>query len=265
MAIKYTLLGLLIYSAMAAWLVAFAAYLLGKKRVGTVFFAVGAAAMAATLPIRWVQVGHPPLQELFEVFLCLGALMYPLWLFCEKVLGARGPSAGAMLGVVTLLPAGLIFSAEPRVLPPALQSWLFVPHVAAYMLSYVILVTAGLQAAMQLVVAGVRGAEAAAPYEAATYRIIRLGFPLMLLGLVLGAVWGKQAWGDYWNWDPKELWSLATLLVYVGYLHFRAFYGARYAASNALLAVGGVLAIIITLLWVNLADKLFPGLHAYTM
>ena len=59
----------------------------------------------------------------------------------------------------------------------------------------------------------------------------------------------------------KELWSLATLLVYLGYLHFRALSGARHPAANAPLAVGGGLAIIVTLLWVNLAGGTSPGLH----
>jgi len=87
-------------------------------------------------------------------------------------------------------------------------------------------------------------------------------FVMGALGLVLGAVWGRSAWGDYWNWDPKELWSLVTWLIYLGYLHFRHMYGTRHARINSMLAIAGSLAIIITLLWVNLS-RLFPGLHSY--
>ena len=82
--------------------------------------------------------------------------------------------------------------------------------------------------------------------------------------MISGRVWAKQAWGDYWNWDPKELWSLATWLIYTGYLHFRALYGTRFARTNSLMAVGGAIAVVLTLLWVNLAAKIFPGMHVYT-
>jgi ABC-type transport system involved in cytochrome c biogenesis permease subunit len=114
----------------------------------------------------------------------------------------------------------------------------------------------------QLVVTGRRGREEAAMYELATHRMISMGFPLMLLGLVLGAVWGKQAWGDYWNWDPKELWSLISWLVFLGYFHFRSLYGSRYPRTAAALVVAGLVAIVITLLWVNLG-RIFGGMHSY--
>jgi ABC-type transport system involved in cytochrome c biogenesis permease subunit len=263
MAFKFTILGGLIYVAMTAWLAASACHLRGRGRLGTRLFIYGAAALVAALAVRWAQVGHAPMQSLFEVFLCLGALICPLWLFCRKALGAKGPAVGPFLGLIVLMPAGFVFSAEPRALPPALQSWLFIPHVSAYMLGYIVLMLAAAQAIMQLAVAARAGDEAAVPYELATYRIVKLGFPLLMLGLALGAVWGKLAWGDYWNWDPKELWSLTTLLVYVGYFHFRALYGTKYPLANAVLALAGAGAIIITLLWLNLADR-FPGMHAYT-
>lgn len=99
--------------------------------------------------------------------------------------------------------------------------------------------------------------------ERATYRIVCLGFPLLTLGLVLGAVWGKMAWGDYWNWDPKELWSLVSWLVFMGYLHWRHTYGQKYPRVNSALAVAGMLAIVITLLWVNLSAR-FSGMHSYS-
>ena len=100
-------------------------------------------------------------------------------------------------------------------------------------------------------------------WEPAAHRMVRLGFPLLTLGLVLGAVWGKIAWGDYWNWDPKELWSLVSWLVFVGYLHVRYMFGTRYPRANAALVVAGLAAIILTLLWLNLAPRFSGGLHSY--
>ena len=54
-----------------------------------------------------------------------------------------------------------------------------------------------------------------------SYRIIGLGFPLLTIGIIAGAVWANEAWGSYWSWDPKETWALITWLVFAAYLHAR--------------------------------------------
>jgi ABC-type transport system involved in cytochrome c biogenesis permease subunit len=130
------------------------------------------------------------------------------------------------------------------------------------MLSYIIMAKATFHAISQLAGKGPGANENLLGPEQATYRIICVGFPLLTLGLILGSYWGKLAWGDYWGWDPKELWSLVSWLVYVGYFHFRYMFGKKRPRINSFLAIAGMAAIIITLLWVNLS-KLFPGLHSY--
>jgi ABC-type transport system involved in cytochrome c biogenesis permease subunit len=147
-------------------------------------------------------------------------------------------------------------------LPPALQCWLFIPHVAVYMLSYIFMAKATFQAGEQFLGKRPKVEATSLPPEQATYELATIGFPLLTLGLILGSWWGKLAWGRYWGWDPKELWSLASWLVYLGYFHWRYMYGRRYPRINSLWAIAGMLAIIITLLWVNLS-RLFPGLHSY--
>ena len=54
-----------------------------------------------------------------------------------------------------------------------------------------------------------------------SYRTISLGFPLLTIGIISGAVWANEAWGSYWSWDPKETWALVTWLVFASYLHAR--------------------------------------------
>jgi ABC-type transport system involved in cytochrome c biogenesis permease subunit len=201
---------------------------------------------------------------MYEVFLCLGMLAYPLSALYRRAFGMGGEAADVMVGFVLLFAAGLVFPPEPERLPPQLQSWLFVPHVAAYMLAYVIMFKASTQAVALLLAEPDQHGEQIAQYERATYRAVRLGFPLLTLGLVLGALWANLAWSRYWGWDPKELWSLATWLVYLAYLHFRHAYGARFPRANAALALCGAVCVVLTLVWVNLADRIFPGLHAYT-
>ena len=51
--------------------------------------------------------------------------------------------------------------------------------------------------------------------------LVRIGWAFLTLGMIMGALWAKQAWGDYWTWDPKETWAAATWLSYLLYLHLR--------------------------------------------
>ena len=261
MEIKYTVQGLLIYAAMGAYLLAFVTTLLRRRKAGQMFYLLGFIIAVLSFGYRWYDVRHVPMQNLFEVFLCLG-MIYPVSVFCRRVLRVGGGWGDMLIGAIVLLPAGFIFNAEPQRLPPALQSWLFVPHVAVYMLSYIFMAKATFQAIFQLAGKSVNPEENLLGPEEATYRMICAGFPLLTLGLVLGSWWGKVAWGDYWGWDPKELWSLASWLVYVGYFHFRYMFGKKYQHLNSIWAIAGMTVIIITLLWVNLS-RLFAGLHSY--
>jgi ABC-type transport system involved in cytochrome c biogenesis permease subunit len=92
--------------------------------------------------------------------------------------------------------------------------------------------------------------------------LVCLGFPFLSLGLFLGSVWGKLAWGDWWGWDPKELWSLACWLMVVFYFHWRHRYGQTRPRTNCFWIVLGFIFIVITLLWVNLS-RIFAGMHNY--
>ncbi|MBD2153780.1 c-type cytochrome biogenesis protein CcsB [Leptolyngbya sp. FACHB-16] len=92
-----------------------------------------------------------------------------------------------------------------------------------------------------------------------SYRIIGLGFPLLTIGIIAGAVWANEAWGSYWSWDPKETWALITWLVFAAYLHARITRGWQ-GRRPALLAASGFLVVWICYLGVNLLGK---GLHSY--
>lgn len=260
MELKTNIQGLLVYLIMAWYLSGIFLSLLRKEKLSKMSFMAGFISACVAFIYRYYDVGHWPMQNLFEVFLSLGLSIYPISIFCEKKLGVKGGVADMALGIVILFPAGFIFSAEPIHLPPALQSWLFAPHVAAYMLSYVLMAKATIQAVYQLTSNSDNSGSSF--YEKTTYRMVIAGFPFLTLGLLLGSWWGKIAWGNYWAWDPKELWSLITWLIFVGYLHFRYMFGRKHSSLNSIWAILGMAAIIITLLWVNLS-KIFPGLHNY--
>ena len=92
-----------------------------------------------------------------------------------------------------------------------------------------------------------------------SYRIIGLGFPLLTIGIIAGAVWANEAWGSYWSWDPKETWALITWLVFAAYLHARITKGWQ-GRRPAILAASGFVVVWICYLGVNILGK---GLHSY--
>lgn len=92
-----------------------------------------------------------------------------------------------------------------------------------------------------------------------SYRALGLGFPLLTIGILSGAVWANEAWGSYWSWDPKETWALITWLVFAIYLHTRLNRGWQ-GRRPALIAATGFLVVWICYLGVNM---LGTGLHSY--
>jgi cytochrome c-type biogenesis protein CcsB len=92
-----------------------------------------------------------------------------------------------------------------------------------------------------------------------SYRIIGLGFPLLTVGIIAGAVWANEAWGSYWSWDPKETWALITWLIFASYLHTRLTKSWQ-GKKPAILASVGFLVVWICYLGVNFLGK---GLHSY--
>ena len=92
-----------------------------------------------------------------------------------------------------------------------------------------------------------------------SYRTLGLGFPLLTIGILSGAVWANEAWGSYWSWDPKETWALITWLVFAIYLHTRLTKNWS-GTKPAIIATVGFFILWICYLGVNL---LGTGLHSY--
>nr|ATL61951.1 cytochrome c biogenesis protein [Palicourea guianensis] len=92
-----------------------------------------------------------------------------------------------------------------------------------------------------------------------SFRAISLGFILLTIGILSGAVWANEAWGSYWNWDPKETWAFITWIIFATYLHTRTTIN-RQGSNSAIVAFIGFLIIWICYFGVNL---LGIGLHSY--
>ena len=196
---------------------------------------LGAVAM---LVHRGFSTGHPPMQNMYEFLICTAALL-PALTFVSLRFDRRDTLlVDSILLAVVLIPVGFFMDGSVKHLMPALQSPFFVPHVGAYVIGYVLLVRAALGAGR---------------------RLVGLGFFLLTVGLVLGAAWGKVCWGHWWQFDPKEMWSLATWLLYAAYFHLRPRLSPR--ADRAFL-IAGALMVVLTLTWINLS-RLFSGMHSY--
>lgn len=210
------------------------------------------AALTLGLAERNTRAEHWPLTNRFEFALCWVWAILAFHLLLEHALQTR--SAGAFVLPLALLIA-LWASARPqdeqllRPLAPALQSTWFPLHVACTALAYGAFTVAGGFGAAFLVGEWLRQRNLVPEdtsrfplAERADYFIWRaagLGFPWLTLGMLTGAIWAQYAWGLYWDWDPKESWTLITWLTYLLLLHGRSLRGWR-GRRVAWLAVVGV-------------------------
>lgn len=142
---------------------------------------------------------------------------------------------------------------EPSMKPlmPALRSnWLFF-HVLSSMISYSFFALSGIWG---LIIFLKNNNEK----ENYIINMTKLGFAMLTVGIITGAVWAENAWGRYWSWDPKETWSLITWFYYAMILHFRQSYlkDRKFAFSLFI----GLLFVIFTYFGVN---YLLSGLHSY--
>jgi cytochrome c-type biogenesis protein CcsB len=91
-----------------------------------------------------------------------------------------------------------------------------------------------------------------------SYQMVIVGFLMLTIGILTGAVWAHTAWGTYWSWDPKETWSLITWLVYAALLHSRTVRGWK-GKRLAIFSIIGFGCVLFTYFGVNY----LPGLHSY--
>jgi ABC-type transport system involved in cytochrome c biogenesis permease subunit len=160
--------------------------------------------------------------------------------------------AAALILSVIIMTGGQFGQVSP--LMPALKSpWLTV-HVLTAAIAYSSFALAAGMAMMELFREAVKRSQ-----EESIYKIIAVGFVLLSLSIVLGAIWAEQAWGSYWSWDPKEVWALVTWIVYAIYLHlYRS--GSLRGKTATLIVITGFVFVLFTFFGVNF---LLSGLHSY--
>jgi len=232
-----------------------------EKWAGSAFVlaVLGFLAHTAALILRTLTSGHAPFTNMFESLSFLSwAVVLALIVFGRT---SRVPRLGPylMLIVVALvaLASSPLMPKSATPLVPALQSYWLWLHVSVTLLGEAFFAVAFIASLLYL---AADAEEKRTRLDALAYRAVAVGFPLFTLGgLVFGMIWAYRAWGRYWAWDPKEVWSLITWFVFALYLHTRIVMGWK-GRRSALIAIIGFLAALFTYFGVN---YLLAGLHSY--
>ena len=145
-----------------------------------------------------------------------------------------------------------------KTLMPALQSPWFAPHVIVYMFSYAMLGAAALIAIYLLIRARKKGIDEG--MMSLCDNLVYVGMAFLTIGMLFGALWAKEAWGHYWNWDPKETWAAATWLGYLIYIHYRLRHHLRYSAALGLLVFSFLL---LQVCWIGV--NYLPSARGYSV
>lgn len=241
-----------VWFALAAslfWISGAIVSVISKRRLPAAVLAGCGSAIFMTFIVGvWISLGRPPLRTMgetrlwFSLFLSLiGLVVYLRWRY-RWVL-----PFGCLMAV--MFASINIFKPEIHTeeLMPALRSPWFVPHVIVYMFSYAVM---GIATILAVRILWLTRKSVTEPVEVARHlgwrslrqaqrpkdlgsryspeadlrlcdTLVRIGWGFLTMGIVMGALWAKQAWGDYWTWDPKETWAAATWLSYLLYLHLR--------------------------------------------
>ena len=233
-------------------------------RLGSLATWAAAAFLAVSLFARWRAVGHAPWSNMWEFTIAFAGGVMLFYIVFERRYGQRSLGAFIQPVVLALLAvSAAFFPSDVEPLVPALQNQdLLAIHVATMVLAYSAL-SVSFGTGVMYLIQGEKNRFSRLPkatlLDEIGYRSVMVGFPLLAVGIALGAYWGNSAWGRYWGWDPKETSALVTWLIYAGYLHtrgLRSWTGKR----AAVILVLGFIAVIFTYFVVNLWVS---GLHSY--
>jgi len=233
--------------------------------LGRVWALAAAMLLLITVVARWQAVDRAPWSNMWEFTVAFAAAVAVSYVLFERYVKATSIVGAVVQPVVVALLAAavLLFPSRIEPLVPALQSQgILAAHVGFMVVSYGAL-TVSFGASVLRLAQGTKGRFAQLPkakvLDDIAHASVIVGFPLLTLGIALGAYWANSAWGRYWDWDPKETASLVTWLIYGGYLHMRVQRSWRGTRASVMLLVGYV-AILFTYFGVNLW---ISGLHSY--
>jgi cytochrome c-type biogenesis protein CcsB len=277
------------YSAMAVYALAFILFtvdLAGRAasegqstptrwlRAATALLTLGWVVHVVAVITRAISANRVPWANMYEFGLTATAVLVAVFLGATFWRDIR--FVGAFISGFALLALGIVtvnFYVTVVPLPPALQGYWLVIHVCVAVLSTGFFATGAALSTAQLFQESreegklqgrswrfLSAFPSAAELEALAYRILVIGFVFWTFTLVAGAIWAERAWGRYWGWDTKEVWTFIIWTLFAGYIHARATRGWR-GRPAAILSLIGFGAVVFNYSIVNI---FFKGLHAYS-
>ncbi len=228
----------------------------------------------AAIVTRGVAAGRAPWANMYE-FTLVGAFCTVLvFLVIQQRLEVRFLGIFVtILSVSALMVALNAFHVAAAGVQPALQSYWLVIHVGIAILATGVFGVAFATSVLQLLQdsrANGSGMLASwhwldsvprpAQLEVLSFRINAVGFVMWTFTIIGGSVWAEDAWGRYWGWDPKEVWSFVIWVVYAAYLHARTTRGWS-GRRAAWFVVVGFACVLFNFTGVNI---LFNGKHSYS-
>ncbi|WP_062209694.1 c-type cytochrome biogenesis protein CcsB [Demequina oxidasica] len=265
-----------------------AAKALGIARAATL---VGAVLHAVGVTARGIEAEHVPWSTMYEYTISGSLVAVVVFLIVQRKRDITYMGAG-VTGLATIaLGLGLtVLYQDATGLQPALQSFWLVIHVSIATIATGIFGVGFIATALQLmrdyrdseprqvtnrflkafhdpgvrVIKGktfrfLEAVPSPKKLEALAFRLNAVGFVLWTFTVMAGAIWAEHAWGRYWGWDPKEIWSFVIWVIYAAYLHARTTQGWA-GRRSAWVSIVGFAAIIMNFTVVNLV---FQGLHSY--
>lgn len=245
-------------------------------RVGVALTVLGVLIHGAGVVTRALGAGRVPWGNMYE-FLTTGAFV-AVAVFLVALIRRDLRFLGTFvvgLAIVMLVAASVAFWTPVGHLVPALQSYWLIIHVSIAVLASALFTLTFAMSALQLLqsyrqknlaagrtdnLAFLRVVPNALSLENLSYRINTVAFVGWTFTLMFGAIWAEKAWGRFWGWDPKEVWTFVIWVVYAGYLHARATRGWT-GTRAAWLSIVGYACVVINFTLVN---TVFNGLHSYS-
>jgi cytochrome c-type biogenesis protein CcsB len=226
---------------------------------------------------RGISAGRAPWGNMYE-FSVAGSMVVTA-VFLVVLLRRDVRYLGTFVIGPVLLTLGLaitVLYTPSAQLVPALQSYWLLIHVTVAFIASALFTLGFSTSVLQLVQQRREQARAAGrepsrgrfmdalpssvELERSAYRLHVVAFPLWTFTVIAGAIWAEHAWGRYWNWDPKEVWSFVIWVVYAGYLHARSTRGWD-GRRAAWFAIAGYACVLFNFLVVNV---FFVGFHSYS-
>ena len=231
---------------------------------------LGTILLAVSVALRGLSVSRAPLGNMFEfaVVACFFVMLaFSLWSTRRDL---RWLGLFVVTPVLLVLGVALVsWYTEAAELMPSLQSYWLVIHVTVAVVAIAIFFIGAVTGILYLAQDKVEQSGRASllnhfpgskALERLTYGLHVVAFPLWTFTLIAGAIWARQAWASYWNWDPKEVWSFVIWVVYAAYLHARVTSGWSKQRATYI-ALAGFVCILINYGVVNL---FFVSQHSYS-